>query len=880
MTPSKEAGYNERLKELIQDGSLVKFGVDKIYKKLKSEFPVAFGKMSKKRFLTIVEKLIWDSATEDALRRTVRLQKPLEQFSKVHTYVPKELLDRKARSLKGLSRIDYTAPFLRGMGRIGDISSFDSSYELPQSSLSNPYLLCQGKKNPQFCIINGANIGLKYSGVIEENPIRLALAYARKTEQDAVIMINPFNIDSRKAAGGLRVQRAFASGLKANLNRLDPFYKNYLGKTKDDIIYETIAERFVGILSGLIKIVKIPNGTLEFSGPILVVFGYIEEQFIATAAAWELGYKTRLKQDEVETEIRISRAMLRKCDSWEDKVDLENEIEKLVELKARIIQSNISDETLRAYAHKATNFVVDKIQRSLPNVKIIGQGTTHIKVGDNPVELYVPNHLRVSDGLLDAYNKSFGARAIRAGASKTTFICHPYALGFRTTSREINEGNKRAEAKVYVAPTLVDGQFLREILRDRVRGSHPISSAIFNSQFTPGILRVRFDNGICSADSVPIQCLSKVKTINSGPKYIWTMVATDPHFGSRMREEVWSDSAKGSLGVSDAVIQMFRDAKLLNNGSLPIHLYTVNDDPTQGNHFDTHKQPHVRQMSYQNIEKHIQNLSAKEAKQFALEQFRIRGSDWLQEQMQQVLERHINPNLDFFNSILQRVLRSKIFIKGVSKIHGTVHDSRDLGAINWGTGNHFESTVDRVMTEGIMYAMNLRAWMKGSEKWRGKEDLIDRLVAAPLEGNQYFAWGTVQAPGGYEWGIEFRSDPPRLCSWADPLLAVPRNDASRGDYSLFMTGRKTLKIYGDKHFNAAVNTESTYYHMGAPGVSTDLYGHRGFPPNNTGISFVGLPTDGPESGPILLRSMHIQDIVKYFKKPYRFDWENFLPNPV
>ena len=93
-------------------------------------------------------------------------------------------------------------------------------------------------------------------------------------------------------------------------------------------------------------------------------------------------------------------------------------------------------------------------------------------------------------------------------------------------------------------------------------------------------------------------------------------------------------------------------------------------------------------------------------------------------------------------------------------------------------------------------------------------------------------------------------------------------------------GHKTLKIYGDKHFFSAVNTEHAFYHMCAAGTSTDLYGHRGFPPNNTGVSFVGLPADGPEAGPILLRHLHVEHIRKYFEKPYSFDWAGFLPNPV
>ena len=91
----------------------------------------------------------------------------------------------------------------------------------------------------------------------------------------------------------------------------------------------------------------------------------------------------------------------------------------------------------------------------------------------------------------------------------------------------------------------------------------------------------------------------------------------------------------------------------------------------------------------------------------------------------------------------------------------------------------------------------------------------------------------------------------------------------------------TLKTYGDKHFFAAVATPYAFYHMCAAGTHTDRYGERGFPPNNTGVSFVGLPVDGPDSGPILLRILPF-DVIKDFVEdnPRPFDWDSFLPNPA
>ena len=884
------AKYDNRIAELIFQGALTdkQKGPSFILKTLHDEFGKEAEAFTREHLLNRINEVVWTKQADEALRHIVGLNQPLERFTKHHPWIPEQMVAQRAKDMTGVSNVRHPVTFLKGLGRIGEVQNLDEAFELPKSSNRRPIVISGPVSH--FSVINGANIGLRHKRVIEENPVRRALADANYHSDDVVFITNPFDIDAKKAAGGLRILRSMASGINTNEQLLDPAYQNRLKETKSSgnplIKYETVAERFMNMLSGWTKIAIRPDGTPEFAKQVFIVFGYKEEEIISNAAAQELSYWTKVQQAEYEAEIKAAKSALAQALSFGDPKRIalcRQDVADLQALKARHIVSNVGTEDEQRYARKVMHFVVQQLEAAIPNSKVIGQGTTYVKMGDNTVELNIPQHLRVTDTLLHQYNRTHGIRGRMGETAKTTIICHPYALNYRIVAREINIGNERAEAKVFVAPICVDGNFLREALKDTVRSVHPISKVVFSTQFSPGILRVHLHKVNVSAARVPLEALSKKSkpiSAKAQGKYIWTMVGTDPHFGSRNREETWHAATKGSLGVSDAVIQMMRDAKLFDGDKGRVHIYTVNDDPTQGNHFETHKQPHPRQMSYQDIEKRMMKLTGEEAKMFALEQLRFRGEDWLQEQIQQVKERHVRPNLDFFNAVLRRVKNSGLAIKGISEIHNVDQDRRDLGAINWGTGNHFESTVDRVMTEGIIYSDYLRALLYGSPEWKDKPELIDKLVVAPLEGNQYFAWGTLKAPSGYEWAVEFRSDPPRLSSWSDPLMAAVNNDALRGDYGLFMTGHKTLKIYGDKHFFSAVDTDHTYYHMCAAGTSTDLYGHRGFPPNNTGSSFVGLPADGPESGPILLRHLHIEHIRKYFKKPYDFDWEEFLPNPV
>ena len=154
------------------------------------------------------------------------------------------------------------------------------------------------------------------------------------------------------------------------------------------------------------------------------------------------------------------------------------------------------------------------------------------------------------------------------------------------------------------------------------------------------------------------------------------------------------------------------------------------------------------------------------------------------------------------------------------------------------------------------------------------------MVKAPLYSNQFIAWGTIQAPGGFEWGIDFRDTPTGGIDWSDTLLGVVRNDLHRGNYNRIMEGKVTLKNYGDKHFFGLVLTPWAVYHMSAADCHTDLYGERGFPPNNTGMSFIGLPANGPKSGPVLCRFLPFDHIRRFFEDGEEFDWESFLPNPL
>ena len=192
--------------------------------------------------------------------------------------------------------------------------------------------------------------------------------------------------------------------------------------------------------------------------------------------------------------------------------------------------------------------------------------------------------------------------------------------------------------------------------------------------------------------------------------------------------------------------------------------------------------------------------------------------------MFQMINRHVIANIDIFNAILKRNQTSGIIIKGVGEFGNRGHngfDTRNVGVINFGSGNHLGNTIEGEIIEGPFYAAILKATLLALPDWQGKDALLEKLVKAPLYGSQTMGWGTIKTPDGYEYGLDLRSTPPRMGGWADPLFGAVRNDPMRGNYSRIFNGRMTLKTYGDKHFFGAVATDYAFYHWCASGTHTD-----------------------------------------------------------
>ena len=917
----KISGLETRCRELINEGILVREGgFAELRQKLRDEFAEKLTdvRITKEVLRAKIPHLVWSKAVLKELVRAIRSRKiPLDELRRQYfVYIPEKMWERKIRYLKGISNWNASGEFVAGVGRLftGGLAPGVEQFEFPANSYANPIEIPFKEETGSVSIMNGAQIGIIYDPNIENNTLRCALADAHNRGARAVILTNSIYLDVKKTAGVGHVNRAQLSGLHVKVEHLPQSYRAEAERIlrdspHDEAVYQNIEARLLGLLDALFKISRKPmKRGPEFEGPVYYVFGRIEEEIINEAANAELRYITIIKLNRLASEMAVVNRLLGEAErshNFERVSELSVRQQELSEQVAMTIRTNESDWDRNRQRRRMRAHLVQKVQEVIPNCTVVSQGSAYFKVGGKMLKIHIPSNIEVTDGNLSSYD--YGIEVFTDTFADLTVICHPYALSHRSVGREDSRDGVPVTKFIHVAPLCIDTDYLREQTRSMTKPVHPMQKAINNPQFRSGVLHVRAVNGYLSVDALPIAQLgsraSRLDIRNaaypsSEAAYIMHFVHTDDHFGSRSKRYIWNRENRIHLGVTEAAIEMMRREGLLGSKEFPFHFAHQLDDPTQGNHFGTHNQPDPKQMPYVVVQRIMSQLAsdierfaeardqegvkgvAEELQRIISLQWNLRGLDWLFDQMMEVFDRQITPNLDFYLAVLDRFERSKIVIRGISEITHLPFDTRDIGVINRGTGNHLLRTLENKLVEGEFYARHLRAIIGQSPQWRERGDDLKKLVVAPRYSNETFGWGTVKAPGGFEWGIRLHSSPARLSSWSDTLSAVVNNDLNRGDDTYGLLKYVTATFYGDKHFYCDAETARMFYVMCAAGTHTDLYGTRGFPPNNTGVVIVCLPAGGPDDGPVIIRKLPHDLLRDWFAKPKPFLRKGFLPKPV
>ena len=562
------------------------------------------------------------------------------------------------------------------------------------------------------------------------------------------------------------------------------------------------------------------------------------------------------------------------------------------------------------YRRRMRAYVVQRLEATIPNSKVLSQGSTWLKVIGKIIKTVIPHDDKVTDSRLADAGDSYGGEVDRDTLADMTIVCPPYSLNHRFVGRDDSTNGQAVTKFIHVAPSCLDGEFLRVVLKDASKLAHPVQELVSSQQFKPGVLCVSWVNGVLSADSLPIEKLARFPENsnfafpNPGTKYIYWYLNTDSHFGAPDKRYIWDPKGRVHLGVNEANIELMRRSGIINGSDIPVHATAEMDDATNGDMwFKPRYHPDPEEISilkYQgwlhDITSEIQLAAEKsdqsrvleltdEVNRFSLAQLYFRGEDFPAHQMQMMFDHHIDPNMDFYSAVLKRFNRSKLAIRGISEINKVFSDTRDLGVHNQPNGNHRIKTLEQTDLEGDYGVGRIVGKLLQDPFWRTFEKkhpgFLEKAVRAPRYGNETFGWGTIKAPNAFEWGIRRSGVPARLSSWSDLLKAMVHSDQARGDDTYGLLKYVTVTFIGDKHFYCEAETARCTTSSAPPVCIRDTYGSTGgFPPNNTGVMYVCLPADGPESGPIIVRMLAHDYLRDWFAKPTAFDWAKFLPNPV
>lgn len=901
--------FQQKLAETVKSGALNSPGLKGILNVLSAEFEAVTAKMTLDSFTAQVMEIVWDKTTLDNLENCMRLD-ILSDFYTYNKHIPKQMIDEKVRELRGKSTLVQSVSFKNGLGRILDESSQkkDEKFKLPESTFKRPFKInTENKSSWSISFPNAVHIGTLYNPLMKENPLWRTFVDAEANHDPFLFLTNIIDLDTTKASGSAtKIYRSLFSGLNVNLEIIDPDYRAKAAAIIEDspddmVLYETIAERFQEVMSGLKKILNHdPNNSntekIQYTGKIYVVLTKGEQDVVAKAAYMEVRYATLCQI----ANLNVIKSML--TQQVARKEATQAELNKLLKEIARTIISLIHSQEDRRFYNRVLALVVRQIEKALgPNCQVIGMGNSYVEINGQLGELNIPESETVTDEHLKKYVSVFGAKSYLGQMPDFAVVLPSYPLCARNGERErYVEGRRLMPTKIWVAPPLVDGKFLRRASNNNARTVHNLAKAVNNFQFQPGLLRLEFNNGDINSRYLSIGSLAGKKTRKDSRetyqgKFLCLKFGTDPHWGGRSKVYIEDKENRRSLGMAEASMEMERRGKLFQPGKMRVHGFHMLDDGIQARNYETQYEPSPNQMSNVEMEKYlaeiddkIQNSNdLKQIKTLSTEkdslirnQLNLRGSDYPKHQMDDVFKRHIEPNIDFFHALISQGEDAGIKYEGISEITDTRVDRRDIGAVTYPNGNHFAHTVWGAVTEGEFYAQKLQDKLKALDRWRKDPALIDKLVRAPIHSSEYFALGRIVLPGGYKYGVDFRGTPPRFASWADTLLGWVRSDIFTGDMEGHMSGYFTIGACGDKHFFASTYVSYKFYHMSGSGSHTDQYGKKGFSPNNTGVSFVLLPVDGPENGPIITRTFSATFMENYFKKPFDFDWETCLPNTL
>jgi len=883
--------------------------------------------VTKTRIYEELEGIFWEGRAE-LLRAAVKakysaselrteLQKQLGRAVPPEWVVEWKLHDMKGRTeapreetenLPGILRVPFTeAP----------------PYSLIKTSFGKPFHALPKSDSVRFriALISAPQLGLSYDDSdIVHNLTRSGISAARKMRCDALVISGGlFRLAWQKTTGPNRILADLVTGSEIDVESMAA---NYRARALEIIesgefkpIFTTALERFKDLLRGWYKVMVRPDKRPEFEGPVYIVLSPDELGLVRRMAYFELLYLQNQELREAQAEETVQAKLsaeahryLKEMRNSSSKAGIKAatevfeearaEARKASQLVSRMRMTNLDPTQNRRVYDQALSYLIHEIEKNMPTAKVIDQNSAHVVFGKSKHAIKFVSGDRNSP----YYDElgGYGPAQRKGQLPALTVVSHPRAVYMRKTSREnYLKGSMLGTVGFVEAPMLVDKDPILEGTRGTMV-SLPVVKAVADTMFNGGMLIIKIDPEFgVTPDFISAEAIRTVSAPRRGPppapaKKLWLMVATDPHFGGSMRLYLRMPSGF-PIALTEAAFYLMKKSGLNRNGVAPVAGLYFCDDLHQGNHYGTHMHPHYNKRPLAQLlmesERALKVLHTirdpkqreeqmKKMLRETMDQTRYRPPDYLTGQFEELYHGLIRPYADVFKGILLAAKEANVIVTGVSDDQKTPGDTRDVGVINFGSGNHATKTTMGMLHEGPIVAEDLRMRLWSDPALAGIN--LDRAIAAPLYQDRSIAYGTLKAGDGYTWGLHVSGTPPKRDSWKDVLHGWVAVNRQRGNPSTILNGKSIVHITGDKHFFAGAFAGGDVYVMGPSSTHTDSFAELagGLPENNAGIAFIGLPVEGPDAGEISVVHLTPTTIQRYLTSGKPFPWDELLPDRV
>ncbi len=754
----------EKIIDLISQGFLKK-GVDELVKEVNHIFFEDKTIFRKSHFFQGSDDVVWTKDRLALLKKFVMLDAPLDPIYKEFSFLPKEVIDKKAKKLRGKSvKKKRHQDIGAGMGRLvteEEVMKYSDPPALTTHRLENPFPI-PVKNNERFNIfvINAPHLGLEYNRVLEENALRNMFREAERNHDDAIIISGALLwVDAKKSSGFLTTHRALYSGLDFDPSVLPKAYRKKaveIRKTNppDMVCFAKLRERVLNAMGGWSKVTHQKGGQPIYSGKIYFSFGYQEEEIINSAAHAEILYITTKMRNEVMRERQLLEALLvskmaRGESTREERDELRVQIEELLEEEKRMIQSNVDPNDRKRFVDSIRAVLISWLKEAIPNSEFLSQGSVVCQIGKRTVEIIQSPENNPISSSLDGYMKVGGQRSLENKLPDMALVAAPCNIDARWGVLEKMDGVERGVTHAWQLPVAIDRNYLRKARPEMIRKASPIEKLVRDTNFEPGAFRLGYANGIWVPEVLPISYFnvhrSKAMISRTISEYIYIIADGDNHAG--MRSKVWiPDGNSGfSIPIEVALSEILLRSFTEKGKPIPAHMYVNLADDLQGHHFETQQTIHHLAKPYRRAEAFVRKLIADAEKTGNpedvrkmlrvlsgeyLQQLRFRGEDWLTNQFEDFIETSLRPRVPLFEEILRNSERVGLKIRGTEEVlSGTsIIDSRDIGAVNLISGDHVGHTTNEEIAEGVLYRRTLIGLLLGSKTLGMSEETLKRLI--------------------------------------------------------------------------------------------------------------------------------------------------------